>query len=74
VTVDHVVVDPLRVDRETFAAIWESWRDGYAEALAPHAGMKPAQVVAQFDDMIATLRDPDGYGVWFVPVLSAVRP
>src|SRR5688572_14912796 len=27
ISVDYVVVDPLRVPRETFAAIWKAWRD-----------------------------------------------
>ena len=34
ITVDYIIVDTLRVPRETFAAILEAWRDGYAESLA----------------------------------------
>jgi hypothetical protein len=30
--------------------------------------------VAYFDDMIATLDDPNGYGVWHVPVVAARVP
>jgi len=74
ITVDYVVVDPLRVPRETFAAIFAAWRDGYAGAIGEHTPISSEQAAAALDDMIATLRDPDGYGVWMVPVLSAVVP
>ncbi|BDG01081.1 class I SAM-dependent methyltransferase [Anaeromyxobacter oryzae] len=74
VTVDYVVVDTLRVARETFAAIWLAWRDGYSDALAEHLGWSRADVVAHFDDQIATIRDPHGYAVWFVPVVAGRVP
>jgi hypothetical protein len=71
ITVDYVVVDPLRVPRQTFAAIWKAWRDGYAGAVSTHTSITREMFVAHFDDMIATLEDPDGYGVWHVPVVAA---
>jgi SAM-dependent methyltransferase len=71
---DYVVVDTIRVDRETFAAIWEAWRDGYAEAIGEYTRFTKDEAVAHFDDMIATIRDPDRYAAWFVPVVSAVVP
>jgi SAM-dependent methyltransferase len=74
ITIDYVIVDPLRVPRATFAAIWEAWRDGYAASVAQFLNIPEAEIVAHFDDMIATLRDPDGYGVWFVPVVAARVP
>ena len=74
VRIDYVVVDPLRVPRETFAAIWTAWRDGYTDALAQHSGLTREQVLAHFDDMIATIRDPGSYAVWMVPVVAAVVP
>jgi SAM-dependent methyltransferase len=70
VSIDYIVVDPLRVGRETFAAIWEAWRDGYSAAISTHTGMPLDRVVAHFDDMIATIRDPEGYAVWHVPVVA----
>lgn len=74
VTVDYVVVDTLRVARETFAAIWEAWRDGYAGTLARHLGASEAEVRAHFDDQLATIREPGGYAVWFVPVVAGRAP
>jgi SAM-dependent methyltransferase len=73
-TVDYLVVDPLRVPRQTMAAIWTAWRDGYADFIAANSRFSRAEVVAHFDDMIATIRDPAGYGAWLVPVLSGTRP
>ena len=74
VTVDYVVVDPLRVPRETFAAIWVAWRDGYADAVSGNTSVARDVFLEQFDDMIATIRDPLGYGVWHVPVVAARVP
>lgn len=74
VRVDYVVVDPCRVPRETFAAIWRAWRDGYTEAIARESGMSREDVRGSFDTMIAAIRDPDGYGVWQIPVATGIRP
>jgi len=74
VSVDFVVVDPLRVSRDTFASIWQAWRDGYALAVAEHTRFSQEEFIAHFDDMLATLRDPEGYGVWFVPIVSGRVP
>ena len=74
VTVDYVVIDPVRVPRATFVSIWEAWRDGYARAVAEHTRFSEQEFLAHFDNMLATLRDPDGYGVWFVPIVSGRVP
>ena len=74
ITVDYVVVDPLRVPRATFAAIWEAWRDGFADAVSANTSVIRDVFVDQFDDMIATIQDPSGYGVWHVPVVAARVP
>ena len=74
ITMDYVVVDPLRVPRATFAAIWRAWRDGYAEAISTNTSVTRETFLDQFNDMIATLDDPSGYGVWHVPVAAARRP
>lgn len=74
ITVDFVIVDTLRVPRETFARIWEAWRDGYAGAIAENTQLTRDEAVANFDDQIATIRDPDAYAAWIVPVVAAVVP
>lgn len=74
IRVDYVVVDPIRVPRATFAAIWRAWRDGYAEAVAAHTSLSREEMLAHFDDMIATVEDPEGYGVWQVPIVAARVP
>lgn len=74
ITIDYVVVDTLRVPRETLAQIWISWRDGYAKSVAEYTAMSFDEAVARFDDMIATIRDPAGYGLWLVPIASGVVP
>jgi SAM-dependent methyltransferase len=74
ITVDYVIVDPLRVPRETFAAIWIAWRDGFAETVSTHSPVSRGEFDDQFEDMIETIRDPDGYGVWHVPVVAARVP
>ena len=68
------IVDTVRVPRETFAAIWESWRDGFADAFAEHTPISRDEFLAHFEDMLATIRDPDGFGVWMSPIVSGQLP
>jgi len=69
----YVVVDTLRVPRETFAGIWEAWRDGYVDVIGEHTRYSAAEARALFEEMIACIRNPDGYAVWQVPILSAKK-
>jgi len=71
ITVDYIVVDTVRVPRETFAGILEAWRDGYAESIGELTPISRGSAIAYFDQMIANIRDPLGYAVWMVPVVSA---
>ena len=72
--VDYIIVDTLRVARETFAAIMTAWRDGYAAPLAEGSGQSEAQFRERFDQLIASIRNPDHYAVWMVPVISGRKP
>jgi ubiquinone/menaquinone biosynthesis C-methylase UbiE len=74
IRVDYVVVDTLRVPRETFAEILEAWRDGYAEPIGELTPISRDSAVAYFEQMLANVRDPRGYAVWMVPVVSARLP
>ena len=74
ITVDYVIVDPLRVPRDTMAAIFEAWRDGYVVASAEVSRFTPDEAAAYFEAMIANVRDPNGYAVWMVPVVAARVP
>jgi ubiquinone/menaquinone biosynthesis C-methylase UbiE len=71
ITLDYIIVDTLRVSRETFAAIIEAWRDGYAEPIGELTPISRDKGVAYFNQMIATIRDPNQYAVWMVPVVGA---
>jgi ubiquinone/menaquinone biosynthesis C-methylase UbiE len=70
VRADYVVVDTLRVPRETFAKIIEAWRDGYVDVVAERAPLSSAEVRGYFESMIANIRDPRGYAMWLVPIVS----
>jgi hypothetical protein len=74
VTLEYVIVDTLRVPRETFAGILTAWRDGYVEIAAEYSRFTPEQARAYFDRMIADIRDPQKYAVWMVPVLAGRVP
>lgn len=74
IAVDYIVVDTLRVPRETFAAILEAWRDGYADSIGQLTAHTRDSTIAYFEQMIANVRDPHGYAVWMVPVVSARVP
>ena len=74
ITVDYVVIDTLRVPRATFATILEAWRDGYAEIIGATTSFTETAARAYFDEMIANIRNPLGYALWLVPVVSARVP
>ncbi len=74
ISVNYVVVDTVRVPRETFAAILEAWRDGYSESIGQLTPISQESAVAYFNQMIANVRNPCGYAVWMVPVVSAQVP
>ncbi len=69
VRIDYAIVDTQRVPRETFAAIIEAWRDGYADDISAYMGLPPSDVRDHFDATIECIRN--GYAVWFVPLVSA---
>jgi len=73
VRVDYIVVDTLRVPRRLFADIITAWRDGYVEALATPEF--PVALVRQhFDEIIASILNPEHYAVWQLPIVSGVKP
>jgi hypothetical protein len=74
IAVDYIIVDTVRVPRETFADIIESWRDGYAEIIGELTPISRESALAYFNQMLANIRDPHGYAVWLVPVVSARIP
>ena len=74
IAVDYVIVDTIRVPRETFAAIITAWRDGYAELSAEYSRYSVKETTAYFNQMIETILDPRQYAVWMVPVVGARVP
>lgn len=72
--VDYVIVDSLRVSRQTFGTIIQAWRDGYTEVIAQHTRLTAAEVRALFDHVIDTILDPGQYAVWHIPVISGRKP
>lgn len=73
-SIQYLVLDTERVPREVLAGIIESWRDGYAAVLAQSSGTPLPEVRALFDAALATLRDPEGYAVWQLPVVAGRKP
>jgi len=74
IKVDYLVVDTLRAPRETFARIWEAWRDGYTDSIVEHTGVPREEVERRWREMIACARDPRGYALWQIPVWTAAKP
>jgi SAM-dependent methyltransferase len=73
IAADYIVVDTLRVARETFAQIWEAWRDGYTDSMVQYSGLTRAEIEQRWREMIDCARDPRGYALWQVPVWTARR-
>jgi SAM-dependent methyltransferase len=74
ISVDYALVDTIRVPRETFASIIEAWRDGYADAIGQLTPVTRDQAIAYFNQMATNIRDPQGYALWMVPIVSARIP
>jgi SAM-dependent methyltransferase len=74
IALDYIVVDTIRVPRQIFADIIESWRDGYADIIGELTPISRESAFAYFKQMLANIRDPLGYAVWMVPVVSARIP
>ena len=63
ITVDYVVVDTVRVPRETFARILEAWRDGYVEPIAEsRSSARTARVLRADDRRTSAIRGATRYG------------
>ncbi len=73
IDVHYAHVDTIHVPRETFAAIFEAWRDGYTEPTARSLGIPEAEARAYFEATIECIRNPDGFALWVVPIWSARR-
>jgi ubiquinone/menaquinone biosynthesis C-methylase UbiE len=72
--VDYVTVDTVRVPRETFATMLEAWRDGYVEAIGARTALQSDTARALFEAIIASIRNPNEYAVWQVPIVSGRKP
>lgn len=70
----HLQIDTLRVPRDTFARIWEAWRDGYSASLEARTALTREKIDAHWAGMIGAVRDPRGYALWLVPIWSARKP
>ena len=49
IRVDYVVVDTIRVPRETFAEIMEAWRDGYTASIGEYTSFSPETATTYFE-------------------------
>jgi SAM-dependent methyltransferase len=72
IRIDYLTIDTIRVDRNVFASIMCSWRDGYAETLSAHSDLDAETVRALFDQIIDTIMDESKYAVWHVPIISGL--
>ncbi len=72
--IDYIVLDTLRVERETFARIMRAWQDGYTETIAENTALSQQEIVDTFKQIVADILNPERYAVWHVPVISAKTP
>jgi ubiquinone/menaquinone biosynthesis C-methylase UbiE len=68
---DYLMIhfEPRQLDPDDF---WNAGPRRFGEAT--HTPLTRDTFVAHFNDMIATLDDPFGYGVWHIPVVAARVP
>ena len=68
---NFIAVDTERVSREDFAAVFEAWKDGYTEGLAPYLGGAD-RVSSIWNEMIQTIKTE--YALWQIPIASGRLP
>jgi SAM-dependent methyltransferase len=71
---DYIVVDTLRVPRETFARIWEAWRDGYSDSIVQFGGVTREDNDRVWSELLGAVRDPRGYALWQLPLWTCAKP
>src|SRR5260370_176550 len=64
---DYVVADTLRAPRETFARIWEAWRDGYTDSIVEYTGIPRPAVEQRWREMIHSVRSPHRHALCTSP-------
>jgi len=74
IAVDYLVVDTVRVPRDTFGRIWEAWRDGYTDSIVEATGLPREEIEQRWREMIGCARDDRGYALWQVPLWTAAKP
>jgi SAM-dependent methyltransferase len=67
---DYITIDTQRVPRKVLGDIWRAWRDGYTDTIAKHSRQPRRKVWNGWNEMIAAIDDPHGYGVWLLPCVS----
>ena len=72
--IDYVVLDTLRVERQTFAQIMRAWQDGYTKTIAENTALSEQEIRDTFRQIVADILNPERYAVWHVPVISARAP
>jgi len=72
-SVDPVLVDNQRCDREAFASVFRYWKEGYAATLAALLGRTEDAMRHRFDKMIEAILDPDRYTAWLLFCWTARR-
>ncbi len=74
IRIDYIVLDTLRVERETFAQIMQAWQDGYAKTIADNTALGEQEIKDTFKQIVLDILNPERYAVWHVPVISARAP
>jgi SAM-dependent methyltransferase len=74
---DHVVIDTANTERESFAAVIESWRDFSVETIGAQLGLSPAdqsELRAGYEAQLRSIRRPHGYASWTIIACSGTKP
>jgi SAM-dependent methyltransferase len=73
VQVDPLFLDNQSADRDSLAAVFRHWGEGYASTLAALSGRSEDEMVRRFSKMEKIARDPDRYCAWLLFALDGVK-
>lgn len=76
IRMDHIVVDTVNSDRESFAEMVESWKHFSAETISSELKIDQstkAKLLAGYDSHLKAIRHPQGYSTWTVVAASGEK-
>jgi ubiquinone/menaquinone biosynthesis C-methylase UbiE len=71
--IDYITVDSCKFSRRPLEDLVTAWKNAYANVIPKFTNVNEKTLVSWYDDILRTIKSKDGYFVWHIPVVSAVK-